>query len=47
MARDNKGRQSAARKNEKMVKAKASPKTGFVTEYSILWGAFKFVKTSK
>ena len=26
---------------------KASPKTGFVTEYSILWGAFKFVKTSK
>lgn len=32
---------------KKMVKAKASPKTGFVTEYSILWGAFKFVKTSK
>ena len=32
---------------KKIVKAKASPKTGFVTEYSILWGAFKFVKTSK
>ena len=32
---------------KKMTKAKASPKTGFVTEYSILWGAFKFVKTSK
>lgn len=32
---------------KKVVKAKASPKTGFVTEYSILWGAFKFVKTSK
>ena len=32
---------------KKLNKTKASPKTGFVTEYSILWGAFKFVKTSK
>ena len=32
---------------KKVSKTKASPKTGFVTEYSILWGAFKFVKTSK
>jgi len=30
---------------KKVSKTKASPKTGFVTEYSILWGAFKFVRS--
>jgi lambda repressor-like predicted transcriptional regulator len=33
---------------KKVVKAtKPAANTGFVTEYSILWGAFKFVKSSK
>jgi hypothetical protein len=33
---------------KKAVKAtKPAANTGFVTEYSILWGAFKFVKSSK